>query len=144
MPEALLAKAKSTINNPFSDLEAYQAIICIGKHGNNQVRESLFVQYFSVQRSYVIQRAILIAIQELSIEQRDKLYERAVKSCPEHTQLVSYLQRLKAPKYGVKKRAIRHLREQPRVIEAAIRRGVGKVNGRVVHYRLSRGDYDYE
>lgn len=140
----LLSKAKSTINNPVSDLEAYQAIICIGRHGDNQDRESLFVQYFSSQRSYLVQRAILIAMQDLPRERRSKLYERALQSCPDHAQLIQYIGELEEPRYGVKMRPVRKLPEQPRVVEADIRRGVGKVQGKVVRYRLSRNDYDYE
>lgn len=140
----LLSKAKSTINNPISDLEAYQAIICIGRHGDNQDRESLYVQYFFPQRSYVIQRAILIAMQELPVERRSKLYARAVQTCPDHTQLVQYLEELQEPRYGIRMRPVRQLPNQPRVVRADIARGVGKIQGRVVRYRLSRADYDYE
>jgi len=140
----LLSKAKSTINNPISDAEAYQAIVCIGKHGDNQDRESLFVQYFSPQRSYLIQRAILIALQELPTDRRSKFYERGIQSCPDHTQLVRYLEELEEARYGVKLRPTRTLPEQPRVVRTDILRGIGKVQGRVVRYRLSRADYDYE
>jgi hypothetical protein len=140
----LLARAKSTINNPVSDLEAYQAIICIGKHGDNQDREALFVQYFSSQRSYPIQRAILLAMQELPVERRTKLYARATAACPDHTQLVAFLSELGLPRYGVKLRPLRQLPVEPRKVEAELKRGIGTVRGRVVRYRLSRGDYDYE
>lgn len=140
----LLSKAKSTINNPISEVEAYQAIICVGRHGDNQDRESLYVQYFSPQRSYLIQRAILIAIQELPVEKRAKFYLRAEEICPDHTQLIRYLEELSDSRYGVRKRPVRQLPEQPRVVQTAIERGVGKVQGRVVRYRLSRDDYDYE
>lgn len=140
----LVLKAKSVINSPISDLEAYQAIICIGRHGDNNDRETLFVQYFSPQRSYLMQRAILIAMQELPRDRRTKLYERALQSCPEHSQLVSYVSGLDEPRYGVRLRAVRSLPSEPRVIEIDFRRGVGMVQGRVVNYRLSRTDYDYE
>lgn len=144
IPSELILHAKSTINNPISDLEAYEAIICIGKHGDNQDREALFVQFFSPQRSYPIQRAILIAIQGLHKEPRDKLYERAVATCPEHRQLVQYLKNSEAPKYGVRLRARRTLPEQPRKVQIGLLRGIGKIRGEVVRYRLSRLDYDYE
>jgi hypothetical protein len=140
----LLSKAKSTINNPISDLEAYQAIICIGRHGDNQDRESLFVQYFSPQRSYMIQRAILIAMQDLPKERRSKLYERAVQACPDHAQLVQYIEELEESRYGIRMRPTRQLPEQPRAVQTDIKRGVGKVQGKLVRYRLSRNDYDYE
>lgn len=140
----LLARAKSTINNPISDLEAYQAIICIGRHGDSQTREALFVQYFSPQRSYPIQRAILIAMQEIERSSRDRFYERALQTCPEHSQLVEYLKGLNTPLYGIKLRAQRDLPAQPREVKVELLRGVGKVNGEVIRYRLSRADYDYE
>jgi hypothetical protein len=140
----LLSKAKSTINNPISDMEAYQAIICIGRHGDNQDRESLYVTYFSPQRSYPIQRAILIAMQELTVDRRSKLYARAIQTCPDHTQLVRYLEELQEPRYGVRMRPVRKLPEKPRSVQAEIARGVGKIQGKIVRYRLSRTDYDYE
>ena len=140
----LLSKAKSTINNPISEAEAYQAIICIGKHGDNQDRESLFVQYFSPQRSYLIQRAILIAMQELPKDRRSKLYERGIQACPDHTQLIRYIEELNEPRYGIRLRPVRNLPEQPRIVRSEILRGVGTVKGKVVHYRISRTDYDYE
>lgn len=137
-------KAKSIINNPISDLEAYQAIIFIGKHGHNQDREMLFTQYFSPQRSYPFQRAILIAIQELAPELRIGFYDRAVKINQEHSQLVSYLSDLSTPNYGVRKRPNRKLLEEPRVVKTAFMTGIGKAKGKMVRYRLSRSEYDYE
>lgn len=140
----LFSKARSTIDNLISDLEAYQAIICVGKHGDNQDRESLFVQYFSPQRSYVIQRAILIALQELPGELRSKFYKRAIDACPDHTQLIAYLEALEGPRYGIQMRPARQLPDEPRDVKAEIKRGIGMVQGKVVRYRLSRADYDYE
>jgi hypothetical protein len=144
VPTALLNYALSTITSAVSDLEAAQAIVCYGKHSNNQQRESLFVQYYSPQRSYPVQRAILIATQELHPELRGKLYKRALATCPDHTQLVEFLEGLENPRYGILKRPSRQLPEQPRAVETAIQRGIGKANGQVIHYRLSRGDYDYD
>jgi len=144
IPLELKNLALSTVMSPVSDLEAAQAIVCYGKHANNQEREALFAQHFTQQKPYPIQRAILIAIQEMHPEARGKLYKRSLTTCPEHTQLVHYLEELESPKYGVIKRNIRKLPEQPRIIETAIERGIGKVNGKVIKYRLSRRDYDYE
>lgn len=140
----ILSAALSTITASISELESAQAIVCYGKHASNQQREMLFVQYFSAQRSYPVQRAILIAIQELQQELRGKLYKRALSTSTEHTQLVEYLEGLDGPKYGIITRTSRQLPEQPRVVEPGIQRGIGKANGQVVHYRLSRKDYDYE
>ncbi|MEW8231170.1 MAG: RNA-directed DNA polymerase [Candidatus Thiodiazotropha endolucinida] len=136
--------AYSTVTSAVSELEAAQAIVCYGKHANNQQREMLYVQHFSVQRSYPIQRAILIAIQELEGELRGKLYKRALTTCPEHTQLVAFLEKLESPRYGITVRSQRQLPDQPREVEAAVKRGIGKSRGQVVQYRLSRSDYDYE
>lgn len=144
IPKELLDHALSTITSPISDLEASQAIICYGKHADNQQRETLFVQYFSAQRPYPIQRAIIIAIQEMHAASRDKLYSRALLTCPEHTQLVSYIKALEKPKYGISTRGARELPETPRSIDIGIERGIGKSKGEVIKYRLSRGDYDYE
>lgn len=144
IPDEILSFALSTAMSPVSDLEAAQAIVCYGKHANNQQREALYAQHFSPQKPYPIQRAILIAIQEIHPDVRGRLYKRAITQCPEHTQLVKYLEELESPKYGVTKRAVRQLPEEPREIETAIARGIGMANGAVVQYRLSRGDYDYE
>jgi hypothetical protein len=144
IPEPFKRLALSTVMSPISDLEAAQAIVCYGKHASNQQREALYAQHFSPQKSYPIQRAILIAIQEMHPQARGKLYKRAFTICPEHTQLVQYLEELESQKYGIVKRTVRKLPEKPRVIETAIERGVGKVKGKVIKYRLSRKDYDYE
>jgi hypothetical protein len=87
-PPELLAQARSAVTNPVSDLEAYQAILTLGKHGNANDREALFTQFFSPQRSYPIQRALLIAIQELDAGLRRRFYDRALTLNREHTQLV--------------------------------------------------------
>lgn len=142
--DEIMGFALSTAMSPVSDLEAAQAIVCYGKHANNQQREALYAQHFSPQKSYPVQRAILIAIQEMHPDVRGKLYKRAVTQCPEHTQLVQYLEGLENPRYGIIKRAVRLLPEQPREIETGIARGIGVANGEVVQYRLSRRDYDYE
>lgn len=144
IPDSLKSLALSTAVSSASVLEASQAIVCYGRHADNQQREALFAQHFSPQKPYPIQRAILVAIQEMHPEARGKLYKRAITQCPEHTQLVRYLEGLDSPKYGITKRAVRQLPEQPRVVEAALARGIGKANGEVVQYRLSRRDYDYE
>jgi hypothetical protein len=144
LSEPLKMLARSTINNPISELEAYQAIVCLGKHGDAQDRENLFVEFFSPQRSYPIQRAILIAIQDLHQDLRDKFYERALMINPEHKQLVEYLKGRENPKYGVRLRPIRSLPQQPRVLNVGFLRGLGKVGGKVVRYRLARADYDYD
>lgn len=144
IPDSLKSLALSTAMSSASVLEASQAIVCYGKHADNQQREALYAQHFSPQKPYPIQRAILVAIQEMHPEARGKLYKRAITQCPEHTQLVQYLEGLDSPKYGITKRSVRQLPEQPRVVETALARGIGKANGAVVQYRLSRRDYDYE
>lgn len=127
-----------------SELEAYQAIICLGKHGCGQSREALFVRHFTSQRPFVLQRAILIAIQELITDVRARFYRRAVEVNSDHTQLVSFLSDLDRPNYGVRLRPQRRLPAEPRVVSSTVKRGVGMISGRVVNYRISRHDYDYE
>jgi hypothetical protein len=98
LPKELHEFAYSTITATASEIEAAQAIVCYGKHANNQQREMLYVQHFSVQRPYPIQRAIIIAIQELEAQLRGKFHKRALATCPEHTQLVAYLNKLESPR----------------------------------------------
>lgn len=144
IPQELFDAALRTLTSSVSELETSQAIICYGKHADNQQRERLFSQFFTAQRTYPIQRAILIAIQELHSELRDKFYTRALSISCEHKQLVEYLKALEQPRYGVVVRTPRSLPAQPRKIEIGISRGVGIKNGKVINYRLSRNDYDYE
>lgn len=144
IPKDLLSHAKSVATNPVSDLEAYQAIIVLGKHGNNNDRESLFTQLFSPQRSYPIQRALIIAIQELEPNLRRRFYERACTLNREHNQLVEYLKSLPNPNYGIRPHRNRSLRTDPNKFEVHIKTGIGLVGGEVKRYRLSRSAYDYE
>lgn len=144
IPDDLKSLALSTAMSSASVLEAAQAIVCYGKHATNQQRESLYANHFSPQKAYPVQRAIIIAIQEMHSEARGKLYRRAVSQCPEHKQLIEYIEGLDSPKYGIARRTTRKLPDRPRVVEMAVARGIGKANGAVVQYRLSRRDYDYE
>jgi hypothetical protein len=144
VPAELLAQARSAVTNPVSDLEAYQAIIALGKHGNANEREALFTQFFSPQRSYPIQRALLIAIQELDAALRKRFYDRALTLNREHAQLVEYLTTLPEPNYGLKPQRNRALKPEPTKFTVAFKTGIGLVNGQVTKYRLSQTAYDYE
>jgi len=144
VPTGLLDQARSVATNPVSDLEAYQAILAIGKHGSSNEREAIFTQFFSPQRSYPIQRAILIAIQELEASLRNGFYNRAITLNREHTQLVDYLKTLSTPNYGIKAPRNRTLKPEPNKFSVTYKTGIGLVNGQVTKYRLSRNAYDYE
>jgi Reverse transcriptase (RNA-dependent DNA polymerase). len=64
IPDSLKSLALSTAMSSASVLEASHAIVCYGKHADNQQREALYAQHFSPQKPYPIQRAILVAIQK--------------------------------------------------------------------------------
>lgn len=144
VPSDLLTHAKSAITNPVSDLEAYQAILALGKHGSANDRESLFTQFFSPQRSYPIQRALLLSIQELNVGLRKRFYDKALTLNREHTQLIEYLTALTAPNYGIKSPRNRTLKPEPSNFTISFKTGIGLVNGKVTKYRLSQTAYDYE
>jgi hypothetical protein len=140
----LLERAGSVATSPLSDNVTSQAIVFLGKHGDNVERESIFVRLFTPQKGYVVQRAILIAIQELPKDTRNHFYARALQVSGEHKELVDYLANRDAADYGMRTRAKRHCLEVPRVPQRIISRGVGLARGRVTRFRLTRHDYDYE
>lgn len=140
----LLVQAIESSRGETSDLVATQAILCIGKHGTNTQRENLFTTVFSSQRSYAVQRAVLLGVQELPEDQRASFYRRAVSMNSEHQELCEFLQKLARPTYGEKPRQVKHCEEVPRSIESSVLRGVGLIDGKKVSFRLSRADYDYE
>jgi hypothetical protein len=142
--ERFLGVAKSVATNHVSELEAAQAMVFVGKHGSNPDREALFASHFSSQKSYVIQRAVLLAIQELPANIRNRLYERAAQVNSEHRQLITYLSGLQTPDYGKGPRQERHCRPTPPKLTTAVKRGVGMVRGKPTRFRLARGDLDYE
>jgi hypothetical protein len=144
LPDELLEQAKSIARVGVSTLEKSQAILCAGKHGTNMNCEQLFSEHFSAQAPYPVQRALIIAIQELPSSMRDKLYDRAIQINSDHIQLIDFLRENDKPYYGEQMRAIRHCKEEPREVKVFLRLGIGLVKGERTTFRLSRSDYDYE
>ena len=91
-----------------------------------------------------IQRAIIIAIQEIDPKLRQRLYQKVLTVNREHTQLIDYISSLAAPNYGIKPLRNRVLKPEPNTFTVTLKTGVGLVNGHVTRYRLSRSDYDYD
>ena len=143
VPRKFIDKAKEVIATSISDQVTSQAILCIGKFGDNTDREWLFTSQFNSQKSYLLQRTILIAIQELPKEKRESFYTRAMRTNSEHKQLIEFLQSIEAPFYGIKKRQVEKGKEVPRKAETKLLRGVGLIKGKKVRYRLSYSDFDY-
>ena len=139
----LLDRARSVAVGSTSDNVTSQAIIFLGKHGDNTERESLFARFFSPQKGFIVQRAILIAIQELPPGTKNHLYRRALEINSDHKELVDYLSNRDAPDYGIRIRNKRNVKDVPREPKNVIRRGVGIAKGEVTQFRLSYGDYDY-
>lgn len=140
----LLEKAREVSSSTLSEAVSSQAILVVGKFGTNALREGLFLDQFTTQRSFGSQRAVLIAIQELPLEVREKFYRRALEVIPEHRELVMYLQSLPQPQYGTPRRTERVCKDVPTDLKADILRGIGMVNGVVRRFRLTYGDYDYD
>ncbi len=141
LPSSVLNKAIQAANQETSDAVASQAIICVGKYGNNTEKESLFRNHFTTQRSYLIQRAILIAIQELPISLRDSLYQRSIEINSDHRQLVQYLKTIEEPNYGTRVRPTKCCVDVPIELEPEDNDGIGLIDGVVVRFPLSS---DYE
>jgi hypothetical protein len=59
VPKELFEKAKDVSISTLSDNVTSQCIVFIGRHSDNTTRENLFINLFSAQKSYIIQRAIL-------------------------------------------------------------------------------------
>ena len=141
IPDKLFEKAVEVTNSTLSDNVSAQSIVFLGRHSDNTARENLFARLFSAQRSYLIQRAILIAIQELPT--KEYYYQRALETNSDHKELVDYLNHRDEPDYGIRIRSTRHCQEEPKPIEHVIKRGIGFAAGTVTTFRLGRHDYDY-
>jgi hypothetical protein len=141
IPLALFEKAKDVSISSLSENVSSQCIVFMGRHLDNTARENLFTGLFSAQRSYIIQRAVLIAIQELP--NKDYYYSRALETNSDHRELIDYLKNRPQPDYGIKERPTRHCREEPIHFKHLIKRGVGLSKGKPRSFRISRSDYDY-
>lgn len=140
-PRNLLDKAHGVVEGNGSELVSSQAALFIGKHGTNSQRERLF-RHFSTRRSYVVQRSILIALQELPT--REHLYKQASKITMDHEELVKYLLELEQPKYGEGKRTQQNCKQRAIQFDTVLKQGVGLVEGEKVEFRLTFDDVAYE
>ncbi len=139
-----IKKAEELSSFSHSDFDAAQAIIFLGKYGDNSNRQRLFEACYSVQKSYLIQRAILIAIQQLTTKTRDRFYEKAINITPGHKELIEYLKSLDTANYGEKIRQDKTCATKAIDIKYSVSRGLGLVNGKQKSFRLSYCDYDYD
>jgi hypothetical protein len=141
IPDELFTKAMEVSQSTLSESVAGQSIVFLGRHSDNTERENLYARIFTAQRSYVVQRSVLIAIQELPTN--DHYYKRALETNSDHQELIDYLLHQDSPDYGVKVRSTLHCEEVPKPLEHIIKRGICMAKGKVTTYRLSRHDYDY-
>jgi hypothetical protein len=143
LPGQLLSAAQVSAASTASSLVAAQAALVLGKHGDNTQREALF-RLFTPQAPYAMRRAILLALQELPLPLRTRYYERALQVNSDHAELVRWIQALKTPTYGERVRTDRTCKDVPLTVEVHFLQGIGLVDGRVTHFRLSRDDYGYD
>ena len=141
LPRELFGRAREVNSSTLSENVAAQSIVFLGRHSDNTERENIYARLFSAQRSYVVQRAILIGIQELP--SREDYYHRALETNADHQELVDYLLQCEKPNYGIKIRASRTCKEEPKPIKQIIKRGIGMAHGRITTFRLCSSDYDY-
>ncbi|MCD9523699.1 hypothetical protein GLP14_12820 [Photobacterium carnosum] len=123
--------------------EAYIAIICLGKYSSDEERIVIFERFFKCQSSIVIKRAVLIAIQELAIDIRNKLYKSAVDISPQLDMLVNYLDVIEEPDYGVSNWSNKRMFDNL-TPKRYMRKGIGMVDGKRVQYSLSKSDCSYD
>jgi hypothetical protein len=136
-----VTKAEEVGASTISNSVASQAIVFAGRHGDNTLRENLFARHFTSQRHYLVQRAVLLAIQELP--NRDFYFKRALELNSDHRELIQYLQESKESDYGIRTRTTRRCVQEPIEFQHMVRRGIGLVEGKATSFRLTRGDYDY-
>jgi hypothetical protein len=144
IPAGLLDKAIEVSGSNLSDSVASQAIVFAGKFCSNSQRETLFLNHFKSHRSYLVQRAILVGIQELPVLVRERYYVRALEISSEHSELVDYIKTMSAPFYGNRSRSERVCRPDVGAADARILRGIGLVGGQTTRFRLSYSDFSYE
>ncbi|WP_318441095.1 RNA-directed DNA polymerase [Photobacterium leiognathi] len=123
--------------------EAYIAIICLGKYSCDNERKIIFEKFFKCQGSVIIKRAVIIAIQELNLNDRDKLYNLALNISPQLKPLIEYIEQLNKPEYGESRWSTKKVSEK-RISKNYIRKGVGMVDGKRVYYSLSKSDFSYD
>ncbi|MCD9516607.1 RNA-directed DNA polymerase [Photobacterium carnosum] len=123
--------------------EAYIAIICLGKYSSDEERIVIFERFFKCQSSIIIKRAVLIAIQELDIDIRNKLYKSAVDISPQLNMLVNYLDVIEEPDYGVSNWSNKRMFDNL-TPKRYMRKGIGMVDGKRVQYSLSKSDCSYD
>lgn len=141
--ERSLAKAREVRDGTLCDAVSARAVVLLGKCGDNILRNQLFDELCVSQRSVLMHRAVLLAVQELPDAQRELLFQRALRVTPESAELVSFLQGSPAI-YTLYRRHVRCASPEKRGVVVQAKRGIGKVSGKVVHYRLNLRDYDYE
>ena len=142
IPEELMNAAIAAASDPVSSSTSAKAIICIGKHGDNTLRESLF-RHFSAQANYTVRRAILIALQELPKEVREKYYKRANQLNSDHEELILWCNEEKEIKYGESFKGTRNCKDEPTEIEVSFEDGIGLIDGEIINFRLSDDHYGY-
>lgn len=143
LSEEMQSTLWSSARGEISRHEAYISIICLGKHLDNNSREKIFDVFFKSQSSILIKRSVLISIQELPHETRNKKYNEAISINPQLKPLVDYLSSLEKPNYGIKTWTKKKVREHVYKKNYS-RKGVGIVKGKTVSYSLSKSDFSYD
>jgi len=136
LPIPILNQAIKAVAKEESYAVASQAAICVGKYGSNTQKETLFSDHFTSRESYLVQRAILIALQELPSPVRDQLYDRAVGIDSDHKQLVEYLKTIGEPNYMIKLKPTKCCVDVPVEVEPPENDGVGLVDDKVIRFPL--------
>ncbi len=136
LPITILNQAIKAVAEEESHAVASQAAVYIGKYGSNTQKETLFSDHFTSQKSYLIQRGILIALQELPSPVRDQLYDRAVEINSDHKQLVEYLRTIAEPNYMTRLKPTKCCVDVPVEVEPPENDGLGLVDGEVIRFPL--------
>ena len=140
----LLEHAKAVSVSLNCDAVAARATILRGQRGDGIDRDALFAELYQRNRSDLIKRAVLIAIQEMEPGRRDRLYAAALKMDPNQSELVDWLRERDAPVYTLYQWQEREFATEARKRTEISRRGIGTIDRQVVRFTLTRLDYDYE
>jgi hypothetical protein len=121
-----------------------RGILVIGKFGDNKERDRIARKYFESATPYEVKRAVVISIQELPSEVRQKHYDRFLEIDDDVTELILYLRTFKKPRYTTYSLINRKLPERPIVLPERPNKAIGLVEGKIVRFPLALHDIGYD
>lgn len=135
----VLERAKELAQSTLADSVSAQVILLLGRHGTNADTEFICDSCFSLHRSYLVQRAIIVACQTLPQLTRTRFYDRVRRDTPEHNELIEFILSRSDPlEIQMRTRPTRSYVTEARPVEPRPSRGIGVVAGQVCRFPLAR------